>query len=41
MKIIILVLIGLSYLHHVIIISLRFIWLLLNLEKLLLKPVLT
>jgi hypothetical protein len=40
MKIILLDVIGLSYLNHVIIISLRFIRLLLNFEKLLLKSVL-
>jgi hypothetical protein len=41
MKIILLDVIGLSYLNNVIIISLRFIRLLLNFEKLLLKSVLT
>ena len=40
MKIILLDVIGLSYLYNVIIISLRFIRLLLNFEKLLLKSVL-
>jgi hypothetical protein len=41
MKVILLDVIGLSYLDQVIIISLRFIRLLLNFEKLLLKSVLT